>query len=120
MTQPDWLRLLLLDGVCDAGPDAMRLREMSLPPRLQLRGKVRRELRDAYLARILLRANIAMTAPDPWQALVRLLERERRRVHVTNIIADLEARLTTRAASECHDAARELYGMVCNHRRGRD
>lgn len=93
----------------------LRLRELSLPPALRMKSK-QRDLRDAYLARMMLNdAMRHLNMPAGLQGMDYLLaiaQRENGKAQLSGIIAELESQLDESVSKTCHEAAVILFSFT--------
>ncbi|WP_157186515.1 hypothetical protein [Nocardia jiangxiensis] len=95
--------------------EAMRIREMALPPDIRMSGQ-KRDLRDALLGRMLLRQRSAESS-DGWTALRQLAERENRLTELNKRIKEIGAWMPDEHYEHCEKAAAALYSWIMTEKR---
>lgn len=98
-------------GNSEVDPAELRLREMRLPPEFRMKGKAR-DLRDAYLGKMLLSEAMRpynMPAAMGMQFELNLLERENSRAKLTLIIRELEQMVPDEQREKANEVAKQLF-----------
>jgi hypothetical protein len=95
---------------------AMRLREIALPPDMRMTGP-KRELRDAILARKLMSEGDPVYPDDPLRTIREMCERNDARIVLKNRIEDLSEWMAEEDVARCEEVARTIYSWTATARR---